>query len=290
MTGFARAEGTASTASFAWELRSVNGKGLEVRLRLPQGLERLETLVRQAVQLRFGRGNIQATLTLVRPAMASAPVINEALLREIAARAARLADEFGLAPPSVDGLLALRGVIEQAETDESEEARAAGDAAVLAALEHAIDALAHARAAEGLALAPVLLGQVDAIEALTREAESDPARDPAAIRARIADQVSLLLNGSSGLDEARLHQEAALLATRADIREELDRLAAHVSAARDLIQNGGPVGRKLDFLSQEFIRESNTLCSKSNASSLTAIGLRLKGVVDQFREQVQNLE
>lgn len=290
MTGFARAEGAASGASFAWELRSVNGKGLEVRLRLPQGLERLETPIRQAVQRRFGRGNIQATLTLTRPAMASAPVINEALLREIAARAARLADEFGLAPPSVDGLLALRGVIEQAETDESEEARAAGDAAILAALEHAIDALAHARAAEGLALAPVLLGHVDAIAALTREAESDPARDPATIRARIADQVSLLLNGSSGLDEERLHQEAALLATRADIREELDRLAAHVSAARELIRNGGPVGRKLDFLSQEFIRESNTLCSKSNAASLTAIGLRLKGVVDQFREQVQNLE
>jgi uncharacterized protein (TIGR00255 family) len=290
MTGFARAEGMVHGTGFAWELRSVNGKGLEVRLRLPPGLERLETSVRQAVQRRFGRGNIQATLTLARQASVSAPVINEALLREVAARATQLAADHGLAPPSADGLLALRGVMEPAEPEQGEEERAANDAALLAGLERAIEALAAARAAEGQVLAPVLLGHVAAIEVLSREAEADPARDPAAIRARIGEQVRLLLGASSGLDEARLHQEAALLATRADVREELDRLAAHVAAARELIETGGPVGRKLDFLSQEFIRESNTLCSKSNAASLTAIGLRLKGVVDQFREQVQNLE
>jgi uncharacterized protein (TIGR00255 family) len=290
MTGFARAEDMVHGTGFAWELRSVNGKGLEIRLRLPPGLERLETLVRQAVQRKFSRGNIQATLTLARQASVSAPVINEALLREVAARATKLAADYGLAPPSADGLLALRGVMEPAEPEQGEEERAATDTALLATLDRAIDALEAARAAEGQVLAPILLGHVAAIEALAHEAESDPARDAAAIRARIGEQVRMLLGASSGFDEARLHQEAALLATRADVREELDRLAAHVLAARELIETGGPVGRKLDFLSQEFIRESNTLCSKSNAASLTAIGLRLKGVVDQFREQVQNLE
>lgn len=290
MTGFARADGVAPAGPFVWELRSVNGKGLELRLRLPPGLERLEMAVRQDIQKRFARGAIQATLTLARSAAASAPAVNEALLRELAGLARRIADEYGLSPPAADGLLALRGVLEPGEAEESDDERAETDAALLAALGRALDGLAQARAGEGRALAAVLLGHVDTIERLTLAAEADPARDPAAIRARLAEQVALLLDPAASLDEARLHAEAAFLATKADIREEIDRLKAHVAQARDLIAAGGPVGRKLDFLSQEFIRESNTLCSKSNAASVTSIGLALKAVVDQFREQVQNLE
>lgn len=290
MTGFARAEGMARGGQFAWELRSVNGKGLEARLRLPPGFERLEMATRQEIQKRFTRGNIQVTLTLAKGATASTPVVNEALLRELAGLARRLVEEFAISPPSADGLLGLRGVLEPSETEENDDERARIDAAVMEALGRGMEALAEARAGEGRALAAVLHGHVDSIERLTLAAESDPARDPAAIRARLAEQVALLLDSAAGLDEGRLHAEAAFLATKADIREEIDRLKAHVAQARDLIAAGGPVGRKLDFLSQEFIRESNTLCSKANAASVTSIGLALKAVVDQFREQVQNLE
>jgi len=201
-----------------------------------------------------------------------------------------LQEQFGTAPASADGLLALRGVLETPDTVEDEETRAALDAAILSALDTALAALETARREEGAALGRLLAGHIDTIEGLTLRAEADPSREPAAIRARLAGQVALLLDASQPLDEARLHMEAAFLATRADIREEIDRLKTHVASGRALLAAGGPAGRKLDFLSQEFNRESNTLCSKSNAASVTAIGLELKAVVDQFREQVQNLE
>ena len=188
------------------------------------------------------------------------------------------------------GCLSLRGVLDVPEAIESEEVRAALDAALLAALDKALAGLEAARRAEGEALKALLLGHIDAIEALTLRAEADPSRDPAVIRQRLAEQVRLLMDASANLDESRLHMEAAFLATKADIREEIDRLKTHVASARALLAAGGAVGRKLDFLAQEFNRESNTLCSKSNAATVTAIGLELKAVVDQFREQVQNLE
>jgi uncharacterized protein (TIGR00255 family) len=198
---------------------------------------------------------------------------------------------FGVAPATADGLLALRGVLDMPDAAvETEEARAALDAAVLRVLDTALSGLEDARRAEGAALRPVLLGHVDQIEELALRAEADPSREPATIRARLAEQVRLLMEAGAGLDEARLHQEAAILATKADIREEIDRLKTHVASARSLLDSEGAVGRKLDFLAQEFNRESNTLCSKANAASVTAIGLELKAVVDQFREQVQNLE
>jgi uncharacterized protein (TIGR00255 family) len=290
MTGFARAAGEHEGASLAWELRSVNGKALEVRLRFPPGHERLEPLARQAVQRAFSRGNIQASLSLSTVGRPVQPVVNEAFLRDLAGLARRLEEQFGAAPASADGLLALRGVLEMPEAQQSEEERAALDGAVLALLDRALASLAEARRAEGEATGALLSGHVDQIEALTLAAEADPSREPDAIRARLAEQVRLLLEASSTLDEARLHTEAALLATRADIREEIDRLKTHVAAARALLAEGGAVGRRLDFLAQEFNREANTLCSKSNAATVTAIGLRLKAVVDQFREQVQNLE
>ena len=290
MTGFGRAAADHAGSAIAWEVKSVNGKTLEARLRLPSGFERLEQPVRQAIQKRFARGNVQAALTLSRTAPSAPPVVNKRLLAELAGLARRLQQEFGAAAPSADGLLALRGVLETPDGEEDEAARAALDAAILAAFDKALDALAAARRDEGAALGALLSGHVAAIEALTLRAEADPAREPAAIRARLAEQGGLLLDAAQPLDEARLAMEAAFLATRADIREEIDRLKTHVASARALLAAGGPVGRKLDFLSQEFNRESNTLCSKSNAASVTAIGLELKAVVDQFREQVQNLE
>lgn len=290
MTGFGRSTAEHEGAAIAWELKSVNGKALEARLRLPPGLERLEQPVRQAIQRRFSRGNIQAGLTVSRAALTAQPVVNEEFLKDLAGLALRLQEQFGTAPATADGLLALRGVLDTPDTVEDEEARAAFDAAVLAALDAGLDALEAARRDEGVALGRLLLGHLDTVEALTLRAEADPSREPAAIRARLAEQVRLLLDAAAPLDEARLHMEAAFLATRADIREEIDRLKTHVASGRALLAAGGPAGRKLDFLSQEFNRESNTLCSKSNAASVTAIGLDLKAVVDQFREQVQNLE
>jgi uncharacterized protein (TIGR00255 family) len=291
MTGFARAAADCDGAAVAWEIKSVNGKNAEVRLRLPQGYERLEAPVRQAIQKRFARGNFQATLTVGRFAGFQAqPVVNEAFLKDLAGLAKRLQEQFGTAPATADGLLALRGVLEIPETIETEEARTALDAAILATLETGLVGLEQARQAEGEALRALLSGHLDAIEALTLRAEADPSREPAAIRERISEQVRLLLDASVGLDEGRLAMEAALLATKADIREEIDRLKTHVASGRALLAGGGAIGRKLDFLAQEFNRESNTLCSKSNAAAVTAIGLELKAVVDQFREQVQNLE
>src|SRR5690606_27538703 len=211
-------------------------------------------------------------------------------LKDVAGLAQRLQEQFGVAPPSADGLLALRGVFDMPEPIESDEVRAALDAALLAALDNALAGLEASRRTEGEARKALPLGHIDAVEALPLKAEADPSRDPAVIRQRLAEQVRLLMDASAGLDESRLHMEAAFLATKADIREEIDRLKTHVSSGRALLGTGGPVGRKLDFLSQEFNRESNTLCSKSNAAEITAIGLELKAVVDQFREQVQNLE
>ncbi len=291
MTGFARVVADHDGVSIAWEVKSVNGKSVELRLRLPQGFERLEPAVRQAVQKGFSRGNFQATLTVGKAgALQAQPVVNEAFLKDVAGLAQRLQEQFGAAPPSADGLLSLRGVLDLPEPVESEETRAILDAALLAALENALVNLEAARRSEGEALKALLLGHVDAIEALTLKAEVDPSRDPAVIREKLAEQVRLLMDVSPNLDESRLHMEAAFLATKADIREEIDRLKTHVASARNLLGSAGAVGRKLDFLAQEFNRESNTLCSKSNAAAVTAIGLELKAVVDQFREQVQNLE
>jgi uncharacterized protein (TIGR00255 family) len=291
MTGFARAVADHDGAAIAWEVKSVNGKSVELRLRLPPGFERLEQALRQALQKRFARGNFQGTLTFVRAGgLQAQPVVNEAFLKDIAGLALRLQEQFGVAPPTADGLLSLRGVLDVPEQVESDDIRAALDAALLDAFDRALTALESARRAEGEALKLLLLGQVDAIEALTLKAEADPSRETSNIRTRLAEQVALLMDASPSLDEGRLHMEAAFLATKADIREEIDRLKTHVASARNLIGTGGPVGRKLDFLAQEFNRESNTLCSKSNAASVTTIGLELKAVVDQFREQVQNLE
>ncbi|MFK0163781.1 YicC/YloC family endoribonuclease [Rhizobium sp. NPDC090279] len=290
MTGFARREGTSGRGRWAWELRSVNGKGLDIRLRLPPGLERLEADVRKSIADRLSRGNLQVSLSLSVEESRVEVVVNQDALAAILALRDQLVGIVDPAPLRLESLMAVRGLVEFKEAEEDEVAVAARDADIMAGLEAALGDLRDMRRQEGDALGRVLLGQVATIEALTTTVEGDPSRSPQEIAARLATQVSMLLDGSSGLDRDRLHAEAALLATKADLREEIDRLKAHVAAARDLMSKGGPVGRKLDFLAQEFNRESNTICSKSNAAAVTAAGIELKVVIDQFREQVQNLE
>jgi uncharacterized protein (TIGR00255 family) len=290
MTGFARVEGTSGRSRWAWELRSVNGKGLDLRLRLPPGLEALEADVRRLAGEAFSRGNLQIGLaTSISEAQVEA-VVNQGALAAVLALRDQLSGIVDPAPLKLDTLLAVRGIVDFREAEESEAERTARDNAIKAGLAEAIRCLADMRRKEGAALAEVLLGQVARIEALTQTVEADPSRSVAMIAERLSAQVAVLMQGTTALDRDRLHQEAALLATKADLREEVDRLKAHVAAARDLIAEGGPIGRKLDFLAQEFNRESNTICSKSNAAAVTAAGIELKVVIDQFREQVQNLE
>ena len=290
MTGFARREGTTGRWRWAWELRSVNGKGLDLRLRLPPGLERLETDVRRIASENFSRGNLQATLSLNSGESQLEAVLNQDAFAAVLAMRDKLEGLIDPAPLRLDTLLSIRGLVDFRETQDSEETIAARDADTLSGLTAALSDLKTMREQEGAALARVLLGHIATIEGLTSTIEADPSRSPQEIAARLSAQVALLMEGIGALDRDRLHAEAALLATKADLREEIDRLKAHVAAARDLLAKGGPVGRKLDFLAQEFNRESNTICSKSNASAVTAAGIELKVVIDQFREQVQNLE
>jgi uncharacterized protein (TIGR00255 family) len=288
MTGFARAAGTGGIHAFAWEIRSVNGRGLDIRVRVPPGLEVLAEAARKRLTGAFSRGTLHVNLQVTSDAGPPRPRINEAALAALLQAVERLPASAIVTPPSYDGLLSIRGVIELAE--EGEDTLTAVEKPVLAGLEEVVSGLKEARASEGRALEAVLRGHLDAIARLTTEAETHPARGVDAIRERIATQVALLLEASQALDPQRLHQEAALLAVKADIREEIDRLQAHVAALRLLLDQGGPIGRKLDFLSQEFGREASTLCAKAGDAGLSRIGLELRTVVDQMREQVQNVE
>lgn len=290
MTGFARAQGSLGPWSYAWELKSVNSKGLDLRLRVPPTFDAVEIKARAAISARLARGSIFASLTAKRADEEAAVRVNRAALDRLLAALDDVPLHPNLGPASLDGLLNVRGVIEVVEPQDDEAQRAALDAAILASLEGALDALVASRHMEGAALAKTLGDRLARIGTLSAEADALPARQPDAIRERLAQQVARLMESAEGLDPARLHQEAVLIAVKADIREELDRLKAHVESARRLIAEGGPIGRRLDFLSQELGRESNTLCAKSNDSSLTTIGLEMKIEVEQLREQVQNIE
>jgi len=290
MTGFAEAHGACGPLRWRWEIKSVNGRGLELRLRMPPGLDGIEAAARMLANERFRRGSLQATLTLEPQESGRGLRVDPAALAAAVKIAREIADETGLAPARVDGLLALKGVIVQDEAQAQNPAeRADRDAAIIESLAAAMDQLRRARRTEGAKLSAVLGGIIGEIEKHTAEAANLASVQPAALRDRLAAQIKDLL-GANTIPEERLAQEAALLAVRADIREELDRLVAHVHEARALLGSGDAVGRKLDFLSQEFNREANTLCSKSSDIQLTRIGLALKAAIDQFREQAQNVE
>lgn len=291
MTGYARAQGQAETRMWTWELRSVNGRGLEVRCRVPPGFESLDLPARKLVGGRFNRGNISVNLAIGRVAGATAVRVNDEVLDRLVALAAELERRIPAAgPPTVDGLLGLRGVIEPAEEELTEAAWADLEAALMAGLEQAASALAAMRRDEGSRIEPVLVAHLDHIANLARAAGGLAAAQPQAVLTRLREQLAALLDAVPPLTEERLAQEAALLAARADPREEIDRLTAHIAAARALITGGAPAGRKLDFLCQELNREANTLCSKSADVELTRVGLDLKATIEQFREQVQNIE
>jgi uncharacterized protein (TIGR00255 family) len=288
MTGFGRAEGALGAWSWAVEARSVNGRNLDVRFRGPPGFEALERAAREGAQARFQRGQLTLGLQAKRAEGAGAVRLNlEQLERYLAAGEPYVASGRAQ-PPTLDGLLALRGVIEAADGLEDPDAQAALEAAMAATIGAALDGLAVARREEGAALTGVLAGLVDRIAELVEAAHGLAAEQPAAIRERFQKRMAEL--AGDAVPEERIVQEAAALAGRADVREELDRLNGHVAAARALLAGDGAVGRRLDFLTQEFMREANTLCSKSALSALTATGLDLKAVIEQFREQVQNVE
>jgi uncharacterized protein (TIGR00255 family) len=290
MTGFARAHGVSGSYAWAWELKSVNSKGLDVKLRLPPGWDAIEAPARAKASEALSRGSVFANLTVNRQNATPAVRVNEPVLAAVLSTLKGLAGKVDAAPPTLDGILSLKGVIEVSDAEESEEERAAAEAAIIAGFAQTLKGLAEMRRTEGTALGKILTDRLTEIAGLTARAEATPGRKPEAIKAKLAEKIAELLDGSQRFDADRLHQEAILLATKADIREELDRLVAHVAQSKKLISGGGPIGRKLDFLAQELNRESNTLCSKANDLELTNIGLELKAVVEQFREQVQNLE
>ena len=290
MTGFARAAGSGGTWRWTFELKTVNAKGLDIRLRMAAPFDRAEGEARTRLAKALARGTCFATLSSQREGATAAVRIDLAALESIAVAARAAAVKAGLAAPTMDGLLALRGVLESADVEDDEAAVNAACAGALASLDEAIAALTAARQTEGKALAALLTERLNSIASLVEAADANPARRPEAVRDRLAESVQALMGSARGLDENRLYQEAILLAAKSDIREELDRLKTHVGAAAAMIAEGGAIGRRLDFLAQELAREASTLCAKANEVSLTAQGLELRAQIEQFREQAQNVE
>lgn len=285
MTGFASREGEHESLAWQMDVRSVNGRSLDLRLRLPAGLERHEPELRRMIAATFRRGNIAFSLMLRRDEAAARYSVNHEQLEAYLEAIQSLAASGSVAAPRADGLLNLKGVIEVSGDEDT----ALTGPALMEEVRALLGDLATDRQGEGARIVPVILGQLETMDQLRAEIDAHPERSVEAIKARIDRQIAELLAGHA-LAPERLHQEAALLATRADVREELDRLAAHIAASRELLAEGGPVGRKLDFLAQELNRETNTICAKSPHHAITALGLELKAAVEQMREQVQNLE
>lgn len=290
MTGFARSHGASGPYTFEWELKSVNAKGLDLRLRLPPGWDELEAFAKKRAGEVLSRGTVYANFNVRRSDALSTVRVNEQVLAALLKVAGSLAGKIDAVAPSIDGLLAIKGVIEVVEPESNEEEDKAATAAAAAAFDEALTNLLAMRRREGETLGQVLSQRMDEMEILAKRAEAAPGRKPEAVRARLAEQIAALLETSDRFDADRLTQEALLIAAKADIREELDRIASHIAQVREMISKGGPIGRRLDFLAQEFHREVNTTCSKSNDVELTNTGLEMKSVVEQFREQVQNLE
>lgn len=290
MTGFARGTGQDGALTWTWEVKSVNGRGLDIRCRLPNGMDSLEPEVRRAATQRFKRGSLNLSLQVDRAAGAVRMQVNREALDQLVTVLREVQDEVGGPPPRIDGLLAVRGVVELVDEDATLAAGDGGAAKIVATLCTVLDDLLAARREEGARIAAVLVDQLGEIGRMATKASENAATQPAAMRKRLEEQVAELIDATPQLIEERLAQEVALLLVKADVREEIDRLRAHVEAASGLIEQGGPIGRRLDFLCQEFIREANTLGSKAADMELRGIGLDLKTVIDQFREQVQNVE
>ncbi len=290
MTGFARQEGGDGVLSWIWEVKSVNARGLDLRCRVPAGYEALEGAARSRVKAYCSRGNLQITLTIDRSQRPVKLRINREVLDQLTGFLRELEGQVTAAPPRLDGVLAMRGVVEEVEETETAAQSEARAAAMVADLDSVLEALRAMRRVEGRQLEITVSGHLDEIERQSAAALETAAAGPEALRARLRNQVAELLEASPALSEDRLAQEAAVLAVKADVREELDRLRIHAASARELLAQGGPVGRRLDFLCQELNREANTLCAKSWDIALTEIGLETKAAVDQLREQVQNIE
>ena len=288
MTGFGRAEGRDDRQSWAWELKSVNGKGLDIRMRMPSGFEALETPVRQRCAARLGRGNVAVGLSVERQAVTAGLRINRTLVDDVM-QLARDLEAAGAGPQKLDALLGVRGIIEADESGSGDSDGLPVDA-LIASLDSALNGLIASRQAEGERLSAVVTAVVDEIETLIGEADGRATDQITGIRDRLTRQIEELLPDGVPVNEDRLAQEIALYAAKADVREELDRLRAHVAQARELFADPAPVGRRLDFLCQEFNREANTLCSKSADPALTRTGMALKTAIDQLREQIQNIE
>ena len=290
MTGYARAQGGVPGITFSVEIKTVNSRGLDIRMRMTPGYDALEAEIRRRIGRAISRGSVTVNLNVEREGEGGRVVVNHDALTAVLGALREINGKVDAERPTLDGILALKGVLEQHDAPLDADAEERLATAIYTAMDSALEDLRRARQSEGVHLKDILTSQVDEIARLRDAAAAHPGRSRDAILARLKEQIADLMASGAGVSEDRLVQEALLLATKADIREELDRLTAHVASARSLLAEGGPVGRKLDFLSQEFNREANTLCSKSNAVELTAIGLDLKAVIDQFREQVQNLE
>ena len=293
MTGFARVTGEHGTWQWAWEVKSVNARSLDVRMRTPPGHDRLEMAAREAVGKRFKRGAFNLSLALQRDESGQnerPTQINRALLDQLVEEAQRYGGRVAADPPRIETLLGIRGVVEVVEPLEDEESVSARLNAMRTSLDAALDALGETRAQEGAHLNKVLAERLDELDGLQQDASDTESARPEKRMAHLREQVSELLDAAPALSEERLAQEVALLVSKGDIREELDRLAAHVTSARELLDEGGAIGRRLDFLCQEMTREANTICSKSSDVDLTRVGLAMKATIEQFREQVQNVE
>lgn len=290
MTGFARSEGEYVGTTWSWELKSVNGKNLDARCRVPNGFESLDAKVRSELAKSFKRGNFHVNLVIDNKQKSVKLQVNEDILQQVIPLATRIGNELDAVAPSIDGILNLRGVLELVEEEETPADREKRMELIHISLNDAILQMADMRLEEGNRLAEIAHSQLNDIEVLHKKASELAAMQPEALHNRFKKQVSELLKDGSPVPDERLAQEIAILVTKADIREELDRLSAHVAAARDLLTQGGPCGRRLDFLCQEFNREANTLCSKSSDVAMTTIGIDLKATIEQLREQIQNVE
>jgi len=290
MTGFGRAQGHFGNYSWVWEIRSVNGKGLDVRMRIPPGLDSFDQYIKNTIKKSITRGSVNVSLQLSKDDSETDVIVNEDALDKLIAVAKLAANKHGLPMPSLDSLLSIRDVVEIGIKEDDEDEIIARNEALKANFDEAVNALKASRDTEGDATRTMLCNVINEVENLLNQAEEIAVTQPAVLKAKFEEKIATLFDNNQGLDQDRMAQEVVLLATKADIKEETDRLRAHIASARNLLDETGIVGRKFDFLTQEFSREANTLCSKSSDIGLTNVGLSLKTSIDQIREQVQNVE